>query len=733
MPNYSARDMLLRMANGGSVGVATSALNNIVPTYGKNNATAADLLAAEQRILGEIAADPSSWDPAVAYNAILESGVTIEDALAAGVKQSTIDAIFTSGAPLPVTAFSTPSTVASAYESAPYAGQDMQPFYNQAQNYVSGLMADGVIDENERREAQTLATQGGYTFQDILAAGVDPSILFNVPPPKETKVVDPERPVIFPQTQTEYVPPTVYQPIDFDPGIYAPGQEALDREFRDSPPRTEVTQDIFGTQQLTGFDYTPAAKLLSATGSGFSFTPPSVTSRPRSLMDTGTLNRYTQGRAAQDLRQLVGNQTIDGVTPEQRYESYAGLLGNTGSYGGGLSRSQLFALKRQQDSQRKAAPEAGSTTGTIADYLAKYEDVRTDYARAKAAGEIPANQTPEAFARNHYNKYGRFDRPFTLVEDTGDTGGGQSYTSPAIGQFGEGDEESRQSNFTTRGYDTELLARDLGTAGGARIVPVFAEGGPVKKPRGFEDGGPADSMTADELTAQLMAMDTQEAPVPAQEPRPTDQVQTESRSILDNLNRAMSQVTQPVVAAVTDMTVGLGDLAQMGTKAVANKMGIETKPFIPVGENIKASVGADNVSPLNPIYMGTQILPAAKLQKALAAGPAAYREAMAYLAGEGGAQVAATQFPDSLAAQLAGAVTGDMSARGILDSLDGRNVRRMAGDEPPIDDGPLLEGEPEGTVLGISDQSESGKMLEPLTWMLLHLQARQRSQYRLWK
>jgi hypothetical protein len=716
MPNYSARDMLLRMADGGEA------------TYGKNNATAADLLAAEQRILGEIAADPSSWDPAVAYNAILESGVTIEDALKAGVKQSTIDAIFTSGAPLPVTAFSTPSTVTSAYESAPYAGQDMQPFYNQAQNYVSGLMADGVITPEERREAQTLATQGGYTFQDILAAGVDPSILFNVTKTpeeiaKEKQLQDSvDR---FVNTQPEYVAPTVYQPIDFDPGIYAPGQEALDREFRDSPPRTEVL-DQYGN--LAGFDYTPAAKLLSATGSGFSFTPPSVTSRPRSLMDTGTLNRYTQGRAAQDLRQLVGNQTIDGITPEQRYESYAGLLGNTGSYGGGLSRSQLFALKRQQDSQRKAAPEAGSTTGTIADYLAKYEDVRTDYARAKAAGEIPANQTPEAFARNHYNKYGRFDRPFTLVEDTGDTGGGQSYTSPAIAGFGEGDEESRQSNFITRGYDTELLARDLGTAGGARIVPVFAEGGPVKKPRGFEDGGPADSMTADELTAQLMAMDTQEAPVPAQEPRPTDQVQTESRSILDNLNRAMSQVTQPVVAAATDMTVGLGDLAQMGTKAVANKMGIETKPFVPVAENIKASVGADNVSPLNPIYMGTQILPATKLQKALAAGPAAYKELMAYLAGEGGAKIAETQFPDSLAAQLAGAVTGDMSARGILDSLDGRNVRRMAGDEPPIDDefplddGPLPEGEPEGTVLGISDQSESGKMLDDVDAIPLPLE-----------
>jgi hypothetical protein len=182
MPNYSARDMLLRMANGGSVGVATSALNNIVPTYGKYNATAADLLAAEQRILGEIAASPDTWDVATAYNAILESGVTVEDALKAGVKQSTIDAIFTSGAPLPVTAFSTPSTVTSAFESAPYAGQSMEQILQLgAQNYVAGLMADGVIDENERREAQTLATQQGATFQDMLAAGVDPSILFNVP------------------------------------------------------------------------------------------------------------------------------------------------------------------------------------------------------------------------------------------------------------------------------------------------------------------------------------------------------------------------------------------------------------------------------------------------------------------------------------------------------------------------------------------------------------------------
>lgn len=349
MANQSAREMLsrlpVRMAEGGEA------------TYGKYGQTAADLLAAEERILGEIAASPDTWDPATAYNAILESGVTVEDALAAGVKQSTIDAIFTSGAPLPVTAFSTPSTVTSAFETPIYAGQTMEQIRSGAQNYVAGLMADGVIDENERRELQTVATQQGATFQDMLAAGVDPSILFNVPVAKEEEEKEEEVVDIFPQTQTEYVPPTVYQPIDFDPGIYAPGEEALDREFRDSPPRTEVTEDIFGTQQLTGFDYTPAAKLLSATGSGFSFTPPSVTSRPRSLLSTGTLGRYTQGRAAQDLRQLVGGN-------EEAYQAFSPLLSQTGSYGGGLSRSQLYALMRQQVGRPAEEAANMAATGT---------------------------------------------------------------------------------------------------------------------------------------------------------------------------------------------------------------------------------------------------------------------------------------------------------------------------------------------------------------------------------
>jgi hypothetical protein len=455
-----------------------------------------------------------------------------------------------------------------------------------------------------------------------------------------------------------YTADTVYQPLPDPTPIYAAGETALDTEFRASAPRTASYNPQTGAFQ--GYDYTTAAKLLPATGSGMSFTPPSVTSRPRQLLSAA---------ASQP----------------------------------GLSASQRFARARQaqQANLMKAFSDTGAKKNS-ANYYDWMNQIRSGMFN-NAAGQFDNQLFLNAF--NPWAATQLNSGPVTTT--TGQAlAAADPYTVNAV----------NLEDFT--GFDNFNAYSKLGNSNQTFNTEVDAEGRPfagggyVKKPRGFADGGPADSMTAEELTAQLMAMDSAAA---AQAPRPTDQAQTESRSMLDNLNRAMSSVTRPVIAGVTDMTVGLGDLAQMGTKAAANKMGIETKPFVPVGENIKASVGADNVSPLNPAYIATQVLPFARLQKGLAGAPAAYKELMAYLGGEGGAKIAETQFPDSLAAQLAGAVSGDMSARGILDSLDGRNVRRITGDEPPIDDGPLLEGEPEGTVLGISDQSESSKMLETLT------------------
>ena len=460
-----------------------------------------------------------------------------------------------------------------------------------------------------------------------------------------------------------YTADTVYQSLPTPDPIYAEGETALDTEFRASAPRT-ATYNPQGA--FTGYDYTTAAKLMPATGSGMSFTPPSVTSRPRQLLSSAASmpglsasQRFARARQGQQANLMQAFTDTGAKRNSANYYDWmnqirSGMFNNSA----GQFDNQLFlnAFNPWAASQTSTGP----VTTTTGDALA-------------AADPFTVNAVD-------LENFTGFDN-FNAYSGTGN------------------------SNQT---FDTEVDAEGR----------PFAGGGYVKKPRGFADGGPANSMTAEELTAQLMAMDQ----AAAQAPRPTDQVQTESRSLLDNLNRAMSSVTRPVIAGVTDMTVGLGDLAQMGTKAAANKMGIETKPFIPVGENIKASVGADRVSPLNPIYMATQIAPFARAKNLLSALPSAGRETGAYLAGETGAQVAATQFPDSIAAQLAGAVSGDMSARGILDSLDGRNVRRITGDEPPIDDGPLPEGEPEGTVLGISDQSESSKMLDDVDAIPLPLE-----------
>lgn len=89
----------------------------------------------------------------------------------------------------------------------------------------------------------------------------------------------------------------------------------LDAEFRASAPRTPV-YDRLG--RVTGYEYTPAAKLAPATGTTvFNWTPPGVTSRPRQLLN---------------MRDIPG-ATVDPVTGETRMP---------------LSASQQFARDRAQ-------------------------------------------------------------------------------------------------------------------------------------------------------------------------------------------------------------------------------------------------------------------------------------------------------------------------------------------------------------------------------------------------
>jgi hypothetical protein len=589
MAYMSAREMLsglpVKMAHGGPVHTSSGE-----PLYGKG-ATAADLLAAEQAYID----NPSAWTPETAYAAILESGISVQDAIDAGVNQNTINAIFTTPAGEPAYGGPAPTATMSS----------------DVQNYYNTIMADDQIDAAERLEMQKIATDQGLSYDDILAAGVDPNILYNTPAAAApttkvcpvgtllegqtiginedcgvktaaatTKVcpvgtllegqtiginedcgvktaaattkVCPvgtllegqtiginedcgvktaaskltwQEPLAasqaaFTNTQEEYVTPTVYQPLPDNTGVYAAGEESLDREFRDSAPRTEVL-DSYGN--LVNFDYTPAASLRSATGSGYNWTPPTVTGRPRSLMGADLLARYTGGRSAADLRQLT-----TGLGNGRTYSDYTGVLQNPGSYGGGLSKSQLYSRMRGLDYQRDNAAaadrQASGARGGISAYLAANPDIAASY--EAQSGQL-GGQSLEQFARNHYNTTGRAEMAagnrglFTLVESTGGQEDATGYINEGGGYEGEGEDYST-SNWNQR--------YDMGKAGG--VTRPFAHGGSVKKPQGFADGGTASAdLTNEELQAQLIALDAQAAPVE----EPLDQEQTESRNILDSL------------------------------------------------------------------------------------------------------------------------------------------------------------------------------------------------------
>jgi hypothetical protein len=525
-----------------------------------------------------------------AYNAMLESGISNTDLINAGVGQDVLNKIFT----IP--------TEAEAYDIGLYTTPDMESAYvtnpvlaaeaarrtaegdpgveslrRQARNYLANIQQDGISPE-EQRLLRELALEGGYTLDDIRAAGIDPGILFNRPditkvcpagtlregqriPMNEDCGIKPKEVIkeetVFPDTQPPYTAPTVYTSEGFgtDPGIYGPGEEALDRAFRDSPPRTEVTEDIFGEQQLVGFDYLPAAKLLSATGSGFSFTPPSVTSRPRTLMPTSQLGRYTRGRAAQDLRQLTGGR-------EEDYMRYRPLLERTGSYGGGLSRSQLYALMRQEQAREaRAAADAGAgaftpgqatRTGTIADYIALNPDVVEDFNTQINEGRMSSDMTLEQFATNHYNTFGLEEMasgmrtPFTLTSGyAGATGGLQA---------------------------TDLRDPTMGTR-------FFAEGGAVKKPEAV----PVD-----------------------QEPR--DTAQTESASMLQNIMSGAKQIPSTVYEYGRDIATSEAPLSELGEDVSflgkSIYAGLREDPvgftldMIPVVGEIRSAADADKYSDL---------------------------------------------------------------------------------------------------------------------------------------
>jgi hypothetical protein len=123
-----------------------------------------------------------------AYNTLIQSGISTSDLRAAGVADAVLNKIFTVQAPIEQSQFTTPTGMTSAYERSPdlafesqrltAQGQDGRAILDkQGRDYVANLQQGG-IDAAERAQMLEYATERGYSFQDLIGAGVDPNVLF---------------------------------------------------------------------------------------------------------------------------------------------------------------------------------------------------------------------------------------------------------------------------------------------------------------------------------------------------------------------------------------------------------------------------------------------------------------------------------------------------------------------------------------------------------------------------
>ena len=331
----SAREMLsglpVRLANGGDA----------------RNAT---LLAAEQKYL----ANPDKFSGPELYNKLLANNVSVDDLLAAGVAQSTVDSLF--NAPEAITDFQTPANLTSSLAGLDASASEAA--INRATGLVDTLQASGGgIDAAERLRLQKAATQYGVTFADLQNAGINPNILFDTSP-----VNTPKGPVFTGDGPMVYTPPS--------PEVKAPG---IDQEFRDSAVRTRIEgQPEFDplTGSPTGYRYTPAAQLTPATGSGMSWVPPTVTSRPRSLLDAGQYQqsysqRFAEGRAGQD-RELQRLFRETGAPQNSTlYNSWRNRL-RAGDFGKDAIDTERLntEFKAWSESLPKSGPAGSNTAGS---------------------------------------------------------------------------------------------------------------------------------------------------------------------------------------------------------------------------------------------------------------------------------------------------------------------------------------------------------------------------------
>jgi hypothetical protein len=229
---------------------------------------------------------------------------------------------------------------------------------------TAAALADGILTLQERKTIEGIlrssSDQGDAVIFNTMKAldptGIVAKSFGYVEPTK----VEPTKPVI-----TTTLPPSVTYPTftDYNDPITLPAISArpvtsinapdIDTEFRNSAQRT-------WDPVSRSFTYSPPSKLTAATGSGLSWTPPGVTSRPRTLWN-------------------VRMNEIDPATGLPRYQE--GYDEKTGLYTAPVSASTMNAEYR-----KRLLAALGSAIGDVRLHTTEYYRLLTQ-ARAGAFGE----------------------------------------------------------------------------------------------------------------------------------------------------------------------------------------------------------------------------------------------------------------------------------------------------------------------------------------------------------
>ena len=617
MATPSARDMLMqvqRYANGGTA----SAESSVGLARALANGTSQEQY--YQNIREYVAKNPN---PLAALNAASENGVSTADINSAlGTKAAsdyfTID-YNTETAPSANVATGFTSALAQRYNAPEGPGQSALDARIKAisQQYAANTPENAQI-------LRDLFIKEGASIADVQRAGVDPSVLLGTvaktvgppPPPPPPKLPDIPRytpQVVTPETQTQYPQPKpytatrVYQPLPAPPPIYGAGQSALDVNFRNSAPRSE-----YGPY---GYTYTPAASLLPATGAGTSWTPPSVTSRPRELLKV--------------------------PLPTAANPQY--------------SASQQFA--RDRAAAQLAALPGGRFSG------------------------MQAPEAPPVDPNAPVDPYGVKAEEFRFYAPKVAAKGGEIKKSEGSAQ----EELARFANGGPVATDRKPLAA---------TDPLYIQTD-TPAPRNPDAVARPTPMSHADLLAQI---DRGTAASPNAVTPERDPVKNESAGMLARLNQAFYEnVSKPAVGSAIDMTLGLGDLGQMGAKYLANRAGIKTDPFVSTAEPAKAAVGATGYNPYTIGGVAANLLPFARGKQAIGGAAKTFasmfpnlgREALAYSGGEAGAAVAREVLPDSTLAQVVAGGAGSIAAgRGGSPTVS--SMAKAGDDVPPTDSARML-------------------------------------------